>query len=79
MSEYVPWLDVWITQATLPMRVKAFCKQLPTGDCIILNKDLADDKKLEAVVHEMRHLVRGDLDDGTPVAEIERRTKFQAR
>lgn len=79
MSEYDPWLDVWITQEKLPMRVRAFCKKFGDEKCIVLNEDLADEKKYEAVAHELLHLARGDLEDDAPVAEIERRTKFQAR
>lgn len=72
MSEYVPWLDVWITQEKMPMRVRAFCKRFSEVNCIVLNQDLSDEKKYEAVEHELLHLVRGDLESEAPVAQIEK-------
>lgn len=72
MSEYVPWLDVWITQEKMPMRVRAFCKRSGGVNCIVLNQDLSEDKKYEAVEHELLHFSRGDLENEAPVAQIEK-------
>ena len=71
MSEYVPLLDVWITQEKMPMRVRAFCKRLAEVNCIVLNQDLSDEKKYEAVEHELQHLANNDLDSSVGVDQIE--------
>lgn len=75
MSEYVAGLDVCITQERLPMTVKAFCKVCRGQKCIILNQDLSDEKKYEAVEHELQHLANNDLDSPVAVAQIEERLK----
>lgn len=75
MSEYVPWLDVWITQEKMPMRVRAFCKLLDEMNCIVLNRDLSDEKKYEAVEHELQHLANNDLDSSVGVDQIEHHLK----
>lgn len=75
MSEYVPWLDVWITQEKMPMRVRAFCKRLAEVNCIVLNQDLSDEKKYEAVEHELQHLANNDLDSSVGVDQIEEHLK----
>lgn len=75
MSEYVPWLDVWITQEKMPMRVRAFCKRLAEVNCIVLNQDLSDEKKYEAIEHELQHLVNNDLENPAGVVQIEERLK----
>lgn len=75
MSEYVPSLDVWITQEKMPMRVRAFCKRLAEVNCIVLNQDLSDEKKYEAVEHELQHLANNDLDSSVGVDQIEHHLK----
>ncbi len=75
MSEYVPLLDVWITQEKMPMRVRAFCKRLAEVNCIVLNQDLSDEKKYEAVEHELQHLANNDLDSSVDVDQIEEHLK----
>ena len=75
MSEYVQWLDVWITQEKMPMRVRAFCKRLAEVNCIVLNQDLSDEKKYEAIEHELQHLVNNDLENPAGVVQIEERLK----
>ncbi len=75
MSEYVPLLDVWITQEKMPMRVRAFCKRLAEVNCIVLNQDLSDEKKYEAVEHELQHLANNDLDSSVGVDQIEEHLK----
>ena len=75
MSEYGPLLDVWITQEKMPMRVRAFCKRLAEVNCIVLNQDLSDEKKYEAVEHELQHLANNDLDSSVGVDQIEEHLK----
>jgi Zn-dependent peptidase ImmA (M78 family) len=75
VSEYVPLLDVWITQEKMPMRVRAFCKRLAEVNCIVLNQDLSDEKKYEAVEHELQHLANNDLDSSVGVDQIEEHLK----
>lgn len=73
MSEYVAALDVWITEEKLPLRVRAFSKEIEGEKFIVLNEDLTDEKKHEAVAHEILHFSRGDLRSEAPVSEIEKR------
>lgn len=62
MSEYLPKDDVWVTQTKLPPRVRAFCKRKGYDDCAVVNEELGDRVKREAVRHEICHLKRGDID-----------------
>lgn len=73
MSEYVAALDVWITQEKMPLRVRAFCKEMGGENHIVINEELADEKKYEAVAHEMQHFSRNDLRSEASVSEIEAR------
>ena len=59
----------------MPMRVRAFCKRLAEGNCIVLNQDLSDEKKYEAVEHELQHLANNDLDSSVGVDQIEEHLK----
>lgn len=74
MSEYVIDLDVWITQTKLPMRVRAFCKNVGDDKCIVLNEDLDDEKKYEALAHELLHFARNDLGSDENIETLEKRT-----
>lgn len=76
MNEYVAALDVCITQEHLPMTVKAFCKVCKGERCIILNQDLSDEKKYEAVAHELLHFSRNDLCSDEDVENLESTTKI---
>lgn len=75
MSEYVESFDIWITQQKMPLRIRAFCKCLGGDNCVVLNQDLSDDRKREAVVHEVLHFKRNDLAKSATVKEIERGTR----
>ena len=75
MSEYLSRLDVWITQEKMPLRVREFCKRIAEVNCIVINQDLSDEKKYEAVEHELQHLANNDLDSPVAVAQIEERLK----
>ncbi|MEA4869937.1 MAG: hypothetical protein VB062_04785 [Christensenella sp.] len=72
MSEYLPKDDVWVTQIKLPPRVRAFCKRKGFDDCAVVNEDLNDEVKKEAVEHEIRHFRRGDIDSEDPVSALEK-------
>lgn len=71
MSEYVEAYDIWITQQKMPLRVRAFCKSLNDDNCVVLNEDLADEKKREVVNHEVLHFRRNDLQKDASVLDIE--------
>lgn len=71
MSEYVVAYDMWVTQAKLPPRVRGFCKCINGENCAIINEDLSDDAKREAVEHEVKHIRRGDLSSDEPVEMLE--------
>lgn len=62
MSEYLPKDDVWVTQTKLPPRVRAFCKRKGFDECAVVNEELDDFVKREAVKHEIRHIKCGDID-----------------
>ena len=72
MSEYVSNYDVWITQQKMPIRVRAFCAQMEDEDCVVVNQDLSEEKKMDAVAHEILHFRRNDLNSDLSVSEIER-------
>jgi Zn-dependent peptidase ImmA (M78 family) len=59
----------------MPMRVKAFCKLVDNEDCVVLNQDLSDERKFEAIEHEILHFTRNDLFSDSSVAEIEDRLR----
>lgn len=71
MSEYLPKDDVWITQTRLPPRVRAFCKRKGFDDCAVVNEELDEDVKKEAVEHELRHFKRGDIDRDVDISVLE--------
>lgn len=71
MSEYLPKIDVWVTQTQLPGHVRAFCKRVGFDECAVVNEDLDDDVKREAVMHEIDHVEDGDLDKELAVPMIE--------
>lgn len=77
MSEYVPKYDVWITQLELPMTVRGFCKRENDENCVVINRDLADEIKYKTADHEILHIKRGDLDSEEPVEIIENRMEAQ--
>ena len=71
-SEYLPREDCRVTVCKLPPHVKGLCTVKDTEELIMINEDLSDEAKLEALAHELRHLRRGDLYSDEPVEEIER-------
>lgn len=71
MSEYVAAYDIWLSEEKMPMRVRAFCKKLDDDNCIVLNQDLSDERKREAVAHEVLHFKRNDLSKDISVLKIE--------
>lgn len=75
MSEYVAAYDVWLTVEKMPLRIKGFCKCVNGENCVVLNQDLSDEKKREAVAHEVLHFRRSDLSSELPVKVIEKRNK----
>lgn len=71
MSEYLPKDDIWITQTRLPPRVRAFCKRKGFDECAVVNEDLSDDVKHDAVLHEVEHIRHGDLGSERTFFELE--------
>lgn len=71
MSEYVAAYDIWLSEEKMPMRVRAFCKSLNDENCVVLNQDLSDERKMEAVAHEVLHFKRNDLSKNISVLKIE--------
>ena len=71
MSEYVGAFDIWITQQKMPIRVRAFCGYVDSDKCVVLNEALSDEKKMEAIEHEVLHFNRNDLSSDLSVSEIE--------
>jgi len=72
MSEYLPKDDVWVTQTRLPPRVRAFCKRKGFDDCAVVNEELDEEVKKEAVEHEIRHFKRGDIDRDLDASILEK-------
>ena len=72
MSEYLAREDCHVTVCKLPPHVKGLCTVKGTEEIILINEDLSDEAKLEALAHELRHLRRGDLYSDLPVSELEK-------
>lgn len=73
-GEYLHDIDTAITyRDDLPLCVRAFLLRTPEGTCIVVNARLTDEAQKKAVLHELEHLRRGDLDSSLSVALIERR------
>lgn len=73
MSSYVPALDCWFMIRDLPEGAKGFITR--DGDdttYIIINRKLSETDKLNTLVHEVVHLVRGDLDSDESREDVER-------
>ena len=74
-SQYLPREDCRVTVCKLPPHVMGLCTVKGTEEIILINEDLSDEAKLEALAHELRHLRRGDLYSDRPVEEIEGENK----
>ena len=72
MGEYLVNEGVYVNVVPLPGRVKGLIKAVPDGELILINEDLSDKAKQEALDHELRHLGRDDLYNGQPVQEVEK-------
>jgi len=73
MSSYVPALDCWLMLRDLPDGANGFItRDADNTNYIIINKSLSESDKLLTLIHEIVHLIRGDLDSEEPREEIER-------
>lgn len=73
MSSYVPALDCWLMVRDLPQGVNGFItRDGEDTKYIIINKHLDENGKLNTLMHEIVHLVRGDLDSDEPLEIIEK-------
>lgn len=73
MSSYVPALDCWLMERDLPNGANGFItRDADNTYYIIINKRLSENDKMNTLVHEIVHLIRGDLDSESDRAEIEK-------
>lgn len=73
MSSYVPALDCWLLVRDLPKGVNGFITR--DGDntsYIVIDGKLAEYDKLNTLMHEVVHLVRGDLDSDEHREDLEK-------
>jgi len=52
--------------------VRAFCKRKGFDDCAVVNEELDEEVKKEAVEHEIRHFKRGDIDRDLDASILEK-------
>lgn len=73
MSSYVPALDCWVMLRDLPNGVKGFItRDVNNTSFIIININLSESEKLRTLLHEIVHLIRGDLDSDQDRETIEK-------
>ena len=73
--EYIAEKDVWCEEAKLPMAVHSFVCRKNGQIFMIVNSELSDEAKKEAIEHELDHIEENDLSSEEPAVEIERRRK----
>jgi Zn-dependent peptidase ImmA (M78 family) len=74
-NEYNAKLDVYIQQQPLPSHIKAFITRTCDGEpLIVVNAQLSESEKRREALHELRHLLQGDLFSSASVVSIERKT-----
>lgn len=65
-------MDYNIILADLPTTVHAFVKHDPDFDTIVLNARMSRDGQIKHLLHEIKHLERGDFDrDDADIVEGE--------
>lgn len=73
MNSYVPALDCWLMLRDLPKGVNGFITRDGNDTSyIFINQNIPENCKLNTLMHEVVHLVRGDLDSDLEVEEIEK-------
>lgn len=73
MSSYVPALDTWFLFRDLPKGSDAFItRDGENTHYIVINENLSEREKILAIIHELVHLFRGDLDSDEDREVIER-------
>ena len=69
--EYIASKDVWCEEVKLPMAVHAFVCRKNGQLFMIVNSDLSDEAKKEAIEHELDHIDQNDLYSEEDAALIE--------
>lgn len=64
-------LNIRIVQTTLDDGVKGVARKYQDGYIVLLEESLGFDALLNALKHELYHIVNGDLDRDDPVEDIE--------
>lgn len=66
-------IEASVKSDNLPGSIKAYCYLDAEGHIYIcINECLCDEARIEAFLHELRHILRGDIGSDKTVAEIER-------
>lgn len=73
--EYLAREDVWYAELPMPMSVHSFVCRKGGLIFLIVNSNLSDDAKRDALEHEFDHIDSGDLFSDEDAAEIERKRK----
>lgn len=55
----------------LPTTVRGFCKKCGDDYAIVINARMSDDMRKRAYLHEVAHILGGDLDQEESAGEIE--------
>lgn len=65
-------MNVKIDFEALPEDIHAFTVKREGGYHVVLNDRSTRDRQLSALLHEVCHIFRGDLESSGPVGQIER-------
>lgn len=56
--------DPWVVVLDMPTTVKGICYLDSDGNpCIALNARMTREEQMKAYRHEMKHIIRGDMDN----------------
>ena len=70
--EYLIREDVWCVETPMPLTVHGFVCRKSGQIYMIINSDLSDEAKKEAIRHELDHIDGGDLYSEEDAVVIER-------
>lgn len=71
-TEYINDAEAQIIFEDMPGSIKAFVKRVDGTNCIIVNSNLNDFAQYKPVMHEIDHILNGDIDSQLNVMLIER-------
>lgn len=71
MGDYLCKYDCWLAVCPLPDHIDGLIKDKNGQIIILINENLSEEKREEALQHELQHLKRGDLYADQPISVLE--------